>query len=82
MNDHTSAATDLSAKTGKDYWKSLEEYSGTERFKDWLKREYPQQADLLAIAPDRRIVLQLMGASLALAGFNACTKQPEERIYA
>jgi molybdopterin-containing oxidoreductase family iron-sulfur binding subunit len=85
LNDQTSDApmrTELSGKTGKDYWKSLEEYSGTERFKEWLQREHPQAADLLAIAPDRRSVLQLMGASLALAGFNACTKQPEERIYA
>ena len=85
MNDHNDVAqmrAELSGKTGKDFWKSLEEYSGTERFKDWLKKEHPQAADLFAIAPDRRSVLQLMGASLALAGFNACTKQPQERIYA
>ena len=28
----------------------------------------------------RRTFLKLMGASLALAGFNACTRQPAEKI--
>ncbi len=71
---------ELVGKTGPQYWRSLDELSGTERFQDYIRREYPDQLARLLDPPERRTVLKLMGASLALAGFSACTKQPEERI--
>jgi MoCo/4Fe-4S cofactor protein with predicted Tat translocation signal len=77
----TSAALpELVGKTGPEFWRSLEELSGTERFQDYLRREYPDQAEKMLDEPERRTVLKLMGASLGLAGLAACTKQPEERV--
>ncbi|MBL8861894.1 MAG: TAT-variant-translocated molybdopterin oxidoreductase [Planctomycetes bacterium] len=74
------ALPELAGKSGPEFWRSLEELSGTERFQDFLRREYPDQAEKLLSEPERRTVLKLMGASLGLAGLAACTKQPEERI--
>jgi molybdopterin-containing oxidoreductase family iron-sulfur binding subunit len=71
---------ELSGKNGQHFWQSLEELAGTERFKDFIAREYPSQASRFDDLPERRTVLKLMGASLALAGFNSCTRQPDERI--
>jgi molybdopterin-containing oxidoreductase family iron-sulfur binding subunit len=71
---------ELAGKTGAQFWQSLEELSGTERFQDFLRREYPEQLEKMISAPERRTVLKLMGASLGLMGLSACTKQPEERI--
>ncbi len=71
---------ELAGKSGKAFWKSLEELSGTERFKDLIAREYPSQLERRLDVPERRTVLKLMGASLALAGFSACTRQPDEKI--
>ncbi len=74
------ALPELAGKSGPAFWQSLEELSGTERFQDFLQREYPDQAEKMLDEPERRTVLKLMGASLGLAGLAACTKQPEERI--
>jgi hypothetical protein len=35
---------ELAGKTGSEFWQSLEELSGTDRFKDYMQREYPTQA--------------------------------------
>ena len=70
----------LSAKRGPDYWRSLEEIADTEEFQEFLHREFPSQAAQLLEPVDRRRFLRLMGASLALAGIGACTRQPDETI--
>ncbi len=73
----------LRKATGPRYWRSLEELASTERFQNLLEREFPSllPIDGLSKAPvERRRFLQLMGASLALAGLNGCTIQPDERI--
>ncbi len=62
------------------YWKSLDELAATPAFLDYLHREFPEQASVFEDTKGRREFLTLMGASLALAGLTACTKQPEERI--
>ena len=62
------------------YWRSLEELADTEEFQHWLHREFPEQASEFADPVGRRQFLRLMGASLALAGVTACTKQPAEAI--
>jgi molybdopterin-containing oxidoreductase family iron-sulfur binding subunit len=62
------------------FWKSLDELSGTPAFLEYLHREFPEQASVFEDPKGRREFLTLMGASLALAGLTACTKQPEEKI--
>ncbi len=63
----------------KRYWRSLGELEGSAEFRQWLEREFPEGA---ADAPDgitRRTMLQLVGASLSLAGLAAC-RRPVENI--
>jgi molybdopterin-containing oxidoreductase family iron-sulfur binding subunit len=62
------------------YWKSLEELADSPGFRELLHREFPEQASSFDDPKGRREFLSLMGASLALAGLTACTKQPEEKI--
>ena len=70
----------LNQAKGKRYWRSLEELAETEEFKELLHREFPRHASEWTDGVSRRNFLQLMGASLALAGLSACTKQPVEHI--
>src|SRR5712691_126330 len=65
---------------GRAYWKSLEELAETPAFLDFLHREFPEQASEFTDPAGRRQFLTLMGASLALAGLTACTRQPEEKV--
>src|SRR5262249_7341526 len=65
---------------GKEYWRSLEELADTPEFQAILHREFPQQASEWTDPVGRRRFLQLMGASLALAGLTGCTRQPTERV--
>jgi MoCo/4Fe-4S cofactor protein with predicted Tat translocation signal len=62
---------------GPEMWRSLESLARSPEMQAALK------AELAATPPsgyDRRSFLQLMGASLALAGLAGCTKQPLEKI--
>lgn len=70
----------LAAKSGREYWRSLDEIAGTEEFKQYLEREFPQGAAAWDEGVSRREFLKVMGASLSLAGLTACVKQPEEKI--
>ena len=70
----------LATKTGKQYWRTLEELSGDPRFEQLLHREFPRQASEWDDAVDRRDFLKLMAASLAFAGLSGCGKAPEEHI--
>ena len=70
----------LSAEKGKGYWRSLEELSGSPEFDEMLRDEFPRQTSEWIDPVSRRGFLKLMGASLALAGLSACTKQPDEAI--
>jgi molybdopterin-containing oxidoreductase family iron-sulfur binding subunit len=66
--------------SGKQYWRSLEELADTEEFQDLLHREFPENAAEWNDPVGRRKFLKLMGASFALAGLTACTRQPTEYI--
>jgi MoCo/4Fe-4S cofactor protein with predicted Tat translocation signal len=74
----------LRGTRGRDYWRSLDDLASTPAFKELLEREFPQQAIGWSEDEDsvegRRNFLKLMGASLALAGLAACTRQPTEHI--
>jgi molybdopterin-containing oxidoreductase family iron-sulfur binding subunit len=70
----------LSQSQGKQYWRSLEELANTSTFRELLHREFPSQASEWDDPVGRRRFLKLMGASLALAGLTACTRQPTETI--
>jgi molybdopterin-containing oxidoreductase family iron-sulfur binding subunit len=75
-----SISASLQAKRGKHYWRSLEELADSEEFQEVLHREFPENADEWNDPVGRRKFMKLMGASLALAGFAACTRQPAEHI--
>src|SRR5512143_1892581 len=62
------------------FWRSLDELAETPAFLEFLHREFPEQASIFEDPKGRREFLTLMGASLALAGLTACTKQPPEHI--
>ena len=70
----------LDATRGREYWRSLESLAETPEFKEFLHREFPQNASEWLDPVGRRGFLKLMGASLALAGVSACTRQPDEEI--
>jgi MoCo/4Fe-4S cofactor protein with predicted Tat translocation signal len=70
----------LEATRGREYWRSLESLAETPEFKEFLHREFPQNASEWLDPVGRRSFLKLMGASLALAGVSACTRQPDEEI--
>jgi MoCo/4Fe-4S cofactor protein with predicted Tat translocation signal len=65
---------------GPAYWRSLDELANTDEFQDFVAREFPSQASEFTDPAGRRQFLKLMGASLALAGVSACTRQPDELI--
>jgi len=78
-----------SDRNRKNYWRSLDELSGTPEFEQLLHREFPVAASEFPEGVSRRRWLQLMGASLAL-GAAGCryqeeviatfTRRPEGRI--
>jgi MoCo/4Fe-4S cofactor protein with predicted Tat translocation signal len=70
----------LEAAKGPRYWRTLEELSQSEGFDELMQREFPRQASEWLDPVSRRGFLKLMGASMALAGMTACTRQPLESI--
>ncbi|MGI8786169.1 MAG: TAT-variant-translocated molybdopterin oxidoreductase [Pyrinomonadaceae bacterium] len=67
-------------KSGKDYWRSVEEFADTPEFEEFVKEEYPQSAEEWEDGLSRRNFIKVMGASLALAGLSGCVIQPAEKI--
>jgi MoCo/4Fe-4S cofactor protein with predicted Tat translocation signal len=67
------------AQTGKTYWRSLDELAETPEFKKFVESEFPSSMPEFMTAPTRRRFLQLMGASMALAGLTGC-RWPQEKI--
>src|SRR5450755_3428068 len=78
--DLETAHARIAETQGPEFWRSLEELAGSAEFQEMLHREFPKGASECLDAVSRRGFLKLMGASMALAGMTACTKQPLEPI--
>jgi molybdopterin-containing oxidoreductase family iron-sulfur binding subunit len=78
--DFSAIRSRLAGSEGRLYWRSLGELADTAQFREYLHREFPEQASQWNDPKGRRQFLKLMSASLALAGVSACTKQPNEKI--
>ena len=59
-------------KSGKEYWRSIDEYVDSPAFEEYVKSEHPEHADTWDNSLSRRNFVKVMGASLALAGFSGC----------
>jgi molybdopterin-containing oxidoreductase family iron-sulfur binding subunit len=57
--------------TGRRWWQSLDEWADSDGFGELVKAEFPSLFELWQV--DRRELLRVMGASLALAGVTGCT---------
>ena len=81
MRDHILSLQDVETpRGGKKYWRSLEELEDSPVFREFVAREFPQQAEGWQDPIERRTFIKLMGASLALAGLSGCVFQPPEKI--
>ncbi len=67
-------------KSGKEYWRSVEEFADAPEFEEFVKEEYPQHAEEWSDGLSRRNFVKVMGASLAFAGLTGCVIQPAEKI--
>jgi molybdopterin-containing oxidoreductase family iron-sulfur binding subunit len=78
--DLASIRARLAGTEGRQYWQSLEELADSPSFAALVQREFPAQASEWLDPKGRRGFLKLMGASIALAGATACTRQPDELL--
>jgi MoCo/4Fe-4S cofactor protein with predicted Tat translocation signal len=80
-SDHD-AASPLAgtSRQGAAWWRTLEELADEPAFRERLYNEFPSEIEAITDPVARRTFLKLMGASLALGGVTACTRQPAERI--
>ncbi|QDT64831.1 TAT-variant-translocated molybdopterin oxidoreductase [Calycomorphotria hydatis] len=62
------------------YWRSLNEIEQKPEFQEFLHREFPQAASEFPEGVSRRRWLQLMGASLSLAGVAGCRWAEEDFV--
>ena len=62
------------------FWRTLDEQIDDPAFQERLYNEFPSEIEAITDPVARRTFLKLMGASLALAGVTACTRQPAEKI--
>ncbi len=76
MNPRKDLAAALAATSGPKYWRTLEELADSDEFRELMRAEFPEQADVWPDALSRRRFLTLMGASLALAGVAGCSVRP------
>ncbi len=67
-------------QNGKEYWRSVEEFVDAPEFEEFVKYEYPEQAEEWDSSLSRRNFVKVMGASLAFAGLSGCVIQPAEQI--
>ena len=64
----------------KTYWRSLEQIEDRPAYREALEREFPEGASELPAGMTRRNMMQLLGASLSLAGLAGCRRPVEEIV--
>jgi MoCo/4Fe-4S cofactor protein with predicted Tat translocation signal len=69
----------MSNDTNNTYWRSLNQLAQNEEYRNFLHREFPENGSEMNDNLSRRNFLQIMGASVALAGLAACRK-PVQKI--
>ena len=62
------------------FWRTVDELADDPSFRERLYHEFPSEIETIADDTTRRTFMKLMGASIALAGITACTRQPAEKI--
>jgi MoCo/4Fe-4S cofactor protein with predicted Tat translocation signal len=70
----------LAAGRGPAFWRTLDEVAETDELREYVEQEFPGLSGQIPQGVDRRSLLKVMAASLAMAGAAACTKQPKELI--
>jgi molybdopterin-containing oxidoreductase family iron-sulfur binding subunit len=65
--------------SGPEYWRSLDQLADTPEFRQWVEREFPDDAAAVLDGNSRRTMLKIMAASFGLAGLAACSR-PEYRL--
>jgi len=70
----------LASGRGPAFWRTLEEAAETDEMREYIEQEFPGLSGQIPQGVDRRSLLKVMAASLAMAGAAACTKQPKELI--
>ncbi|MCF7797824.1 MAG: TAT-variant-translocated molybdopterin oxidoreductase [Lentisphaeria bacterium] len=75
----TKALKQTTPSGNKAYWASLEQIENTPEFHKMVQREFPEGASELNDPMSRRRFINLMGASMALAGLVSC-RRPVEKI--
>ncbi len=76
--DVTQIREQLRGKTGKTYWRSLEDLADSPEFQAFAQREFP--SSLNAPQLSRRRFLQLAAAALSMAGLAACSPRPPGQL--
>ncbi len=80
VTDIQSLREKLAAGGGPQFWRTIDEAAESEELKEYVEQEFPGLSGQIPQGVDRRSLLKVMGASLAMAGAAACTKQPKELI--
>src|SRR5690242_4870705 len=70
----------LAQGRGPAFWRTLEEAADTDELRDYIEQEFPGLSGQVPQGIDRRRLLKVMAASLAMVSAAACTKQPKELI--
>ena len=76
MPDTTDATTPQAAP---ELWRGLEEYMGSPEFADAMRDEFPEDAGEWTDPVSRRKFINIMGASLALAGAGCSVRPASQR---
>jgi MoCo/4Fe-4S cofactor protein with predicted Tat translocation signal len=69
----------MSKTESPNYWKSLNQIAQNDTYKNFADREFQDGASELTDGLSRKSFLQIMGASIALAGLASC-RRPIEKI--
>ncbi|MFN7925729.1 MAG: TAT-variant-translocated molybdopterin oxidoreductase [Bryobacteraceae bacterium] len=70
----------LAGKQGPEFWRSLDQAAGSPAFQQYVDDEFTPGTSEWTDPVSRRRLLELLGATLGLAGLTSCTKQPPEMI--